>query len=61
MERKICLLLVILLFVVQGFALADRPMDKDEILGIFQILINQQKETWIPAGTVEATHLEYRA
>ncbi len=49
------------LLCVSGVAFADRPMDRAEILQIFQELTNQPRKTWIPAGTIEATHSECRA
>ena len=55
----------ILAFVIFSFlsslVLADRPLDRVEILNIFEQLTNQPKKTWIPAGTIEATLEEYRA
>jgi hypothetical protein len=42
-------------------ALADRPLDRAEILQIFEKLTSQPRKTWIPAGTIEATHKEYSA
>jgi len=42
-------------------ALADRQLDRAEILEIFQELTGQPRETWVPTGTIEATHEEYRA
>lgn len=40
---------------------ADRQLDRAEILQIFQRLTNQPRKTWIPTGTIEAIHEEYRA
>lgn len=42
-------------------AFADRQLDRAEILQIFQKLTSQPRKTWIPAGTIEAMHEEYRA
>lgn len=53
--------IAVFLLCVSGVAFAGRPMDRAEILQIFQKLTNQPKKTWIPAGTIEATHKEYRA
>jgi hypothetical protein len=36
-------------------------MDRAEILQIFQKLTEQPRKTWIPAGTIEAAHEEYKA
>jgi hypothetical protein len=53
--------IAVFLLCVSGIAFADRPMDREEILQIFRKLTNQPRKTWIPAGTIEATHKEYRA
>ncbi len=42
-------------------AFAGKPLERAEILQIFQQLTSQPRKTWIPAGTIEATHQEYRA
>jgi len=42
-------------------ALADRLLDRAEILQIFEKLTAQPRKTWIPAGRIEATHKEYIA
>lgn len=61
MKIRDFVLVVILLFIAQGFAFADRQLDRAEILQVFQTLTNQPRKTWIPAGTIEARHLEYKA
>ena len=53
--------IAVFLLCVSGVAFADRPMEKAEILQIFQKLTNQPRKTWIPAGTIEATREEYKA
>ena len=53
--------IAVFLLCVSGVAFADRPMDRAEILQIFQKLTSQPRKTWIPAGTIEATHKEYKA
>jgi hypothetical protein len=58
--RNFASIAVFLLF-VSGAAFADRPLERTEVLQIFQKLTNQPRKTWIPAGTIEATHEEYRA
>lgn len=52
---------IILLSFASGVALADRTLDRTEILQIFETLTKQPRKTWIPVGTIEATHEEYRA
>jgi hypothetical protein len=42
-------------------ALADRSLDRDEIVQIFQQLTSEPRQTWIAAGTIEAVHDEYKA
>jgi hypothetical protein len=51
----------ILLFISCAAALADRQLGEAEVLEIFQKLTSQPRRTWISAGTIEATHEEYRA
>jgi hypothetical protein len=53
--------IAVFLLCVSGVAFADRPLERTEVLQIFQKLTNQPRKTWIPAGTIEATHEEYRA
>ncbi|MBN1392777.1 MAG: hypothetical protein JW947_08255 [Sedimentisphaerales bacterium] len=53
--------IAVFLLCVSGIAFADRPMERKEILQIFQKLTNQPRKTWIPAGTIQAAHEEYKA
>ncbi len=61
MKSKNFTTIALSLLCVSGIAFADRPMDRAEILQIFQTLTNQPRKTWIPSGTIEAAHEEYRA
>jgi len=61
MKTKHITLAVVLLLSVSCAALADRQMEKPEILQILKQLTSKPKKTWIPAGTIKATHEEYRA
>ena len=61
METKHVLLAVVFLLSVSCAAFADRELDRAETLQIFQKLTSQPRKTWIPAGTIKATHEEYRA
>ena len=61
MNTKRIILAVAVLLSVSCVALADRPLERAEILQIFEELTSQPRNTWIPAGTIEATHEEYRA
>ena len=54
-------ILIILLFLPGTTVLADRQLNRTEILDIFQALTAQPRRTWIAAGTIEAIHLEYKA
>ncbi|RKY25043.1 MAG: hypothetical protein DRP62_02255 [Planctomycetota bacterium] len=51
----------IFLLSVSYVAFADRPLERTEVLQIFEQLTSQPRKTWIPAGTIQATHEEYRA
>ncbi len=42
-------------------ALADRVLERGEILQIFEQLTSQPRKTWIPAGTIQASREEYKA
>ncbi|OHB59957.1 MAG: hypothetical protein A2167_06530 [Planctomycetes bacterium RBG_13_46_10] len=61
MSSKLIISVTIIVLSVSNPAFADRQLDKSETLQIFQTLTNQPKKTWISAGTIEATHTEYRA
>jgi hypothetical protein len=61
MCRKPVALIGTLVQIFSCVAFADRPLNRSEILHIFQSLTSQPKKAWIPAGIVEATHEQYRA
>ncbi len=61
MKARCILLAVIFLTAAGGNALAERQLDSGEIEQILQQLTSQQKESWIPAGVIEAQRQEYRA
>jgi len=61
MKKNHFLLTILCLFSVTGIALGDRQLERSEILQIFQKLTSQPRKTWISAGTIQATHEEYRA
>jgi len=42
-------------------ASGQRVLERAEILEILKELTSQPRQTWIPAGTIEATHEEYGA
>jgi hypothetical protein len=51
---------VILSLSVTAVVSGQRALQSNEVLEIFKKLTSQPRETWIPAGTIEATHREYR-
>lgn len=61
MKTKYIILLSFLLLFLYSPALADRQLEREEILQIFQKLTSQPRKTWIPAGTIKAIHEEYGA
>ena len=61
MKTNNIILATVFLLSVSCIAFADRTLHKTEILQIFEQLTSQPRRTWIPAGTIEATHEEYRA
>jgi hypothetical protein len=61
MKIRNFVLIVILLFIAQDYAFANGQLDRTEILQIFKTLTDQPKRTWIPSGTITATHNEYRS
>lgn len=61
MKSRIILLTVIILLSVVCNVFADRQLEEAEVQQILQQLTSQPKETWIDAGTIQATHQEYSA
>lgn len=61
MKTRYAILLILFLLSHCSAVFADREMERTEILEIFQRLTKQPRKTWIPAGTIEATHEEYEA
>lgn len=61
MKTKHFVLTILCLFSLSGIAFGDRQLERAEILQILQKLTSQPRKTWISAGTIEATHEEYRA
>lgn len=61
MSTKQFLTAILLSLSISCIAFADRPLDRGEILQIFEKLTSQPRNTWITAGTIEARHEEYRA
>lgn len=61
MKRKSIFMSLVFFVVCTALCIADRQMDRSEILRIFEQLTNEPRNTWIPAGTIEGSHEEYRA
>jgi hypothetical protein len=61
MKARNFVLASVLSLSVSCVAFADRQLGRAEILQIFEKLTSQPRKTWISAGTIEATHEEYRA
>ena len=61
MTRKTNTLMILICLSMIGIARGQRPLDRNEILQIFQTVTAQPAKTWIPAGAIEAAHTQYRA
>ena len=61
MNTKKLISIIVLLSTISTTAFGDRELDRTEILQIFQTLTAQPRNAWIPTGTIEATHLAYKA
>jgi hypothetical protein len=61
MNIRIFSKIIAIVLLGSGIAVADRPIERAELLQIFQQLTAQPRETWIAAGTIEASHQEYAA
>ncbi len=51
---------IVLVLLTSCLAFADRPLERAEVLQVFEKLTSQPRKTWIPAGTIQATRKEYR-
>ncbi|MFC1677720.1 cysteine peptidase family C39 domain-containing protein [Planctomycetota bacterium] len=60
-SRKILFFVFVLLLSVHGTALAEKQLDRAEILQLFEQLTNQPRKAWISAGSIEAVHEQYKA
>jgi hypothetical protein len=61
MKTRIFSKIIIIVLLSSGIAVADRPLERAELLQIFEQLTAQPRKTWLAAGTIEAAHQEYRA
>ena len=61
MKIRYSILAVIIVSIACSSALADRELERAEILQIFQTLTARPRDTWISAGTIEAAHQEFNS
>jgi hypothetical protein len=61
MKRSHFVSAIVLVLFTSYLAFADRPLERAEILQLFEKLTSQPRKTWIPAGTIQAKHEEFRA
>jgi hypothetical protein len=61
MKTKNYVLTILCLSLIGGVAFGDRQLERAEILQILTDLTSQPRKTWIDAGTIRATHEEYKA
>jgi hypothetical protein len=61
MKIRVFIVVSCLLLIITETTYADRELSRGEILQIFQTLTAQSRNTWIAAGTIEATHQQYKA
>ncbi len=61
MNTRIFSEIIVIVLLGSGIAVADRPLERAELLQIFEQLTAQPRKTWIAAGTIEASHQEYAA
>lgn len=61
MKTRIVLMVMGIFCLFSAEALADRTLERSEVLRIFEQLTSQPRKTWIPAGTIQASHEEYKA
>ncbi|MFA5251317.1 MAG: cysteine peptidase family C39 domain-containing protein [Phycisphaerae bacterium] len=61
MNTRIFSRIIAIVLLCSGIAAADRPLERTELLQIFEQLTAAPRKTWIEAGTIEASHQEYAA
>ena len=61
MNTRIFSRIIAIVLLGSGIAVADRPLERAELLQIFEQLTVHPRKTWIEAGTIEASHQEYVA
>ena len=61
MKRCKEIFVIILLLTSHCVVLADRRLDANEVLGLFETLTSQQRAPWLQAGVLKADHQEYKS
>jgi hypothetical protein len=61
LKAKKLITIVAWLSTIGTVAFGSAELNRAEILQVFQALTTQPRNTWIPAGIIEATHMEYKA
>jgi hypothetical protein len=61
MNTKHFLSAILLSLCIGCIVFADRPLDRAEIVQIFEKLTSQPQKTWLAEGTIEAEHEEYKS
>jgi len=61
MKSAYVTLVTALMLCITTIAHGQRTLERAEVLEILEKLTSQRPTTWVPAGTIEARHQEYRA
>jgi hypothetical protein len=61
MKAGIFLISFCILIISQNAANADRVLEKQEIQSILKLLTNNPQKSWLPYGSINALHEEYKA
>ena len=61
MKTKHFLMSLLLIFIFNLTCLADRVLERSEVLQLLEQLTAQPRQAWITAGKIESTHEEFRA
>jgi hypothetical protein len=61
MKKKYFAICFLLIACLCGEVIGQRQLDGEEILNIYRTLTSKPRGSWISYGTIQATHLEYKA
>ena len=61
MKIRQIIMMVTLCAVLCGTVVANRELERSEVLDLFHELTSNPRKTWISEGQIEAAHQEYRA